>query len=767
VTIKNKIFISGTLFFLIFVMLALMSIRLHREVSFNLNARDKANQDLAGIQASIKWRNHIISLIADIVAQEHVPPLAKEQFQLPAGRHLPKHEILAESGLRLVDLIALKEQASTETDRSFRQLRDKINRLYHQLDEKITTMLAIVQLDSVLGDNVSEKSTLAPYVLKSLNQLTLVALNALISKQFTDDAGSMVMKNQLFISSQIQLIDSDGSISGLFSELFTQIKSLELLIIESNTILSRFNKQISEAKHNFDQAARGTELDTIVAKVTSQLSSANKKLQEASRFSLITTVLFLFIVPFLVIAVGISGLNTVILTPIGHLLNAMKGIKDGIFDVVVPIRAEDEIGKLAWAFNAMAAEIKTKVVEMSRLNQELHENEKELTRLRNFLSNIINSMPSILVAVDRDGNITQWNNRTEQITGVSFEDAYAKPLSKVFPRLADEKDHIMTSIRERRVISTPKVSFNTGQERRFEDITIYPLVTASDVDGAVIRIDDVTDQVRIEEMMVQSEKMLSVGGLAAGMAHEINNPLAGIIQTANVMKSRLENLEIPANISVAAEIGISVNQIRVFMQKRGILRMLGAINESGRRVSEIVDNMLSFSRKSNADFSSHHPAQLMDRILELAATDYDMKKQYDFKTIKIIKEYENNLPMINCEGVKIQQVLLNILRNGAQAMHAQNMGSDYTPCFILRIAKEEKMLRIEIKDNGPGMDKITQSRIFEPFFTTKPIGIGTGLGLSVSYFIITQNHHGTMDVVSLLGKGSTFIIRLPLEQIKR
>ncbi|MGD9825993.1 ATP-binding protein [Desulfobacter sp.] len=766
-TIKNKIFISGTLFFLIFVMLALMSIRLHREVSFNLNARDKANQDLAGIQASIKWRNHVISLIADIVAQEHVPPLAKEHFQLPAGPHLLNHEILAKSGLRLVDLIALKEQASTETDRSFRQLRDKINRLYHQLDEKITTMLAIVQLDSVLGDNVSEKSTLAPYVLKSLNQLTLVALNALISKQFPDDAASIVIENQLFISSQIQLIDSDGSISGLFSELFTQIKSLELLIIESNTILSRFNKQISDAKHNFDQAARGTEFDTIVAKVTSQLSSANKKLKEASRFSLITTVLFLFIVPFLVIAVGISGLNTVILAPIGHLLNAMKGIKDGNFDVVVPIRAQDEIGKLAWAFNAMAAEIKTKVVEMSRLNQELHENEKELTRLRNFLSNIINSMPSMLVAVDRDGNITQWNNRTEQITGVSFEDAYAKPLGKVFPRLAREKDRIMTSIRERRVISTLKVSFNTGQERGFEDITIYPLVTASDIDGAVIRIDDVTDQVRLEEMMVQNEKMLSVGGLAAGMAHEINNPLAGIIQTANVMKSRLENLEIPANISVADEIGISVNQIRVFMQKRGILRMLCAINESGRRVSEIVDNMLSFSRKSNADFSSHHPAQLMDRILELAATDYDMKKHYDFKTIKIIKKYEDNLPMINCEGVKIQQVLLNILRNGAQAMHSQNMGSDYTPCFILRIAKEEKMLRIEIEDNGPGMDKITQSRIFEPFFTTKPIGIGTGLGLSVSYFIITQNHHGTMDVVSLLGKGSTFIIRLPLEQIER
>lgn len=120
--------------------------------------------------------------------------------------------------------------------------------------------------------------------------------------------------------------------------------------------------------------------------------------------------------------------------------------------------------------------------------------------------------------------------------------------------------------------------------------------------------------------------------------------------------------------------------------------------------------------------------------------------------------------MIPCEGGKIQQVLLNILRNGAQAMQDQDADDGYTPCFILRLAKEKNMLRIEIEDNGAGMDDAIQSRIFEPFFTTKPVGVGTGLGLSVSYFIITQNHGGTLDVVSSPGKGSTFIIRLPLER---
>ena len=1111
-------------------MLALMGIWIHHEVHANLNVRDKVRQDFAGIQESVKWKNNLVSLVADIVAQEHVPPKVMEQLHPPFGQNLPNYDILAGAGRRLVELIDRKERASVKIEQDFRQTRETINRIYRQLDEKITTILAVVQLDHIMGDDVLEKNTLAPYVLKSLNQLSLIALNALVSKEFSNDSKNLVMRNKQFISSQIGLLDPDGSIAAMFSRLFVRIDALDRLIVDSGKVLSQFDTQILQAKDNFDRIVNETGLDTVIIKAESDLSAANEKLEKASRFSLTMTVLFLFIVPFIVIATGISGLNTVILNPISHLMDAMKRIKNGEFDVAVPIRAKDEIGELAWDFNAMAVEIKTQLVEMSQLNQELKENEskyktlvnnlpqriflkdrqfnfiscnrnfagdvnmtekeiigkndfdlypedlaakyraddkrileargpeeikesymengkkiivqtvktpvrddkgevfgvlgifwditrqmemeasmrqarfiidkapigiwrigtkgeivdvneqgckslgytrdelcemtvpdfdpdakpelikqsldhlrevgtsvlesrhqrkdgrifpievtirmmtfedreftvafvqditerkemeltlkekerrldlalsganegiwdwyldqkqvffddrfytmagyapkefpetfgewrsrihqedregvysiieqylaggqggykaefrfrrkdksfmwvqakgkvvsrdeqgkalrfigthtditrqkqdeEELGRLRNFLTNIINSMPSILVAVDRDGNITQWNNQAEKITKVSFKDAVSRPLSRVYPRLAGEMDRINISIRERRVISVPKVALNTGRENRFETITIYPLVT-NGVEGAVIRIDDVTDHVRLEEMMVQSEKMLTVGGLAAGMAHEINNPLAGMIQTANVMKSRLENMEMKANLTAARDIGLNMEQIRAYMDKRGILRMLAAIAESGRRAAEIVDNMLSFARKSNAAFSTHDPVQLMDRILELAATDYNLKKHYDFKTIKIIKEYEPNLPMLACEGVKIQQVLLNILCNGAQAMQPKGSGQGYTPCFILRLAREEKMLRMEIEDNGPGMDSQTQARIFEPFFTTKPVGVGTGLGLSVSYFIITQNHGGTMDVASSPGKGSNFIIRLPLER---
>lgn len=236
--------------------------------------------------------------------------------------------------------------------------------------------------------------------------------------------------------------------------------------------------------------------------------------------------------------------------------------------------------------------------------------EEELRQLRNYLSNIINSMPSLLVGVDSGGLVTQWNKQAELVTVIPFNKACSKPLNTVFSQLIDQTDHVKTAIRDRRVIRNPKIPRQQGTETRFEDVTIFPLVT-NGVEGAVIRVDDVTERVRIEEMMVQSEKMLSVGGLAAGMAHEINNPLAGMMQTAQVMANRLsENFQIPANRKAAEAAGTTMKAVEGFMTARGIPRMIDTINSSGKRVAAIVDNMLSFARKSDALVSSrllfHH-----------------------------------------------------------------------------------------------------------------------------------------------------------------
>ena len=285
---------------------------------------------------------------------------------------------------------------------------------------------------------------------------------------------------------------------------------------------------------------------------------------------------------------------------------------------------------------------------------------------------------------------------------------------------------------------------------------------ANGVEGAVIRVDNVTELVRMEEIMIQSEKMLSVGGLAAGMAHEINNPLAGMIQSAQVMAQRLDaGANIPANLRAAKAAGITMEAIEQFMADRGIQRMIEAITSSGKRVSETVNNMLSFARKEDSALSGHHLDKIIDKTIELAATDYDLKKEYDFKKVEIIREYDDTLPAVSCQASKIQQVILNILTNGTQAMQGAGRRN---PRFIVRtyLDKIRKMACMEIEDNGPGMDEEIRKHIFDPFFTTKPVGMGTGLGLSVSYFIITQSHKGEMTVESSPDTGAKFIIRLPM-----
>ncbi|MCK5097448.1 MAG: PAS domain S-box protein [Desulfobacteraceae bacterium] len=407
---------------------------------------------------------------------------------------------------------------------------------------------------------------------------------------------------------------------------------------------------------------------------------------------------------------------------------------------------------------------------LMKYNAELLAGKEELKKAQRYIANIIDSMPSILIGVDINDKVTQWNKEAQHITGISSKEAMGQSLESVMPRLTSEMKQVHQAIADRVKLTNSKKIYQEDGVTHYEDIIVYPLI-ANGAEGAVIRIDDVTDKVRMEEMMIQSEKMLSIGGLAAGMAHEINNPLAGMTQTAFVMSNRLTNIEMPANRHAAEEIGINMDDIKTFMEKRGILEMIKIMKESGHRVAEIVTNMLNFARKSEASVSSHDMPELFDKILELAATDYNLKKQYDFKTIKILSDYEDDLPMVPCEGAEIQQVLLNILRNGAQAMQeTKEENSENQPEFILRLSnepdKEKKtnMLCIEIEDNGPGMDAATQKRIFEPFFTTKPAGIGTGLDLSVPYFIITENHGGTMDVISKPGKGTTFIICLPLDR---
>jgi signal transduction histidine kinase len=226
--------------------------------------------------------------------------------------------------------------------------------------------------------------------------------------------------------------------------------------------------------------------------------------------------------------------------------------------------------------------------------------------------------------------------------------------------------------------------------------------------------------------------------------------------------------ELPTNARVAEECGTTLEAVRGYLEKREIPVFLEDIRRSGERAAGIVSNMLSFSRKAEGGGSSADLGELLDKTLALAESDYDLKRQYDFRQIELVKEYQPDVPPVVCRSSKIQQVFLNILRNGAEAMREHSAESKEQgvetekPRFVLRVMREGEMVRVEIGDNGPGMDEMTRKRMFEPFFTTKAPGVGTGLGLSVSYFIVTEEHRGTLSVESTPGAGAKFIIRLPL-----
>ena len=376
-------------------------------------------------------------------------------------------------------------------------------------------------------------------------------------------------------------------------------------------------------------------------------------------------------------------------------------------------------------------------------------------------------LPETIYEVDVQGNLIFVNEKSFDLFGYTRQD-FGEGINVIELVHEDDRKRAIENIGK--IVAGKDIGIQEYKIQRKDGTTFpgffhsTPIFRKGEVIGFRGFLIDITEKKRTQEFLIQSEKMMSVGGLAAGMAHEINNPLAGILQNANVLSNRLTDKDISANVKVAESLNIEIDTIEQYMHQREIPNLLKAITESGERVAKIVNNMLSFVRKGDLDLSIHDPVVLLDKTLELAVTDFDLKRHYDFKNIIINKEYENNLPHILCDEGQIRQVFLNIFNNGAHAMHenSRKLQSE----FVLRLKNEKhsNMLCIEIEDNGLGIDEDTQKRIFEPFYTTKSVGQGTGLGLSVSYFIVTENHKGTIEVQSELGKGTNFIIRLPTEQ---
>ena len=390
---------------------------------------------------------------------------------------------------------------------------------------------------------------------------------------------------------------------------------------------------------------------------------------------------------------------------------------------------------------------------------ERRQSEDEMTRLRRYLKNIIDSMPSVLVGVDTSGLVTEWNQQAEALTGISHERALGSFFADVLPQLDSELSEIRDAIHSGTPWHGERLLEEQNGQIRYSDVVVYPLHTDS-VKGAVIRVDDVTSRVRMEQMMVQTEKMMSLGGLAAGMAHEINNPLSAILQATQNIQRRISP-DLAMNLKAAETLDLDLHALNSYFDERGLNHFVEDIADSGKRAAKIVTDMLSFSRSSDTQLNASNLNELAEAAVRLAASDYDLKKNYNFKRIHIDRRYSEDLPPVACDGIQIEQVVLNLVKNAAHAMAA---AATEKPVITLFTHSVDGYACIDIIDNGPGMDPEISKRVFEPFFTTKDVGKGTGLGLSVSYFIVTEQHDGLMSVETAPGKGACFKICLPYQQ---
>ncbi len=435
--------------------------------------------------------------------------------------------------------------------------------------------------------------------------------------------------------------------------------------------------------------------------------------------------------------------------PVQHLTRVAKSItREGRYTLRAKQQSQDELGGLAQSFNHMLDHIEAR--------------EQQLTSIKAYLNAIIDSMPSAIVAVDSNYQITRWSREAKNLTNISRSTALQQPLQQILPFITSCIPAIDEAFSDHAIHREEKVPATLLGERLYLDIIIYPMSGQAGND-VVIRIDNVTRRLKMEEIMVQSEKMMSVGGLAAGMAHEINNPLGAIIQGIQTVQRRL-SLDLDANLKQAKALGLDLASINEYLKQRGITRFLDNIQDAGIRASGIVSNMLQFSRSSDRQLLPCDLNELIARTLEIAHTDFELRPELNFHQLEIQCNLAENLPPVYCIHSEIQQVLLNLLKNAAQAIQAHYTAADYRGIINISAYQEQNKVVIKVTDNGAGMDEDVRKRIFEPFFTTKDVGMGTGLGLSVSYFIITSNHKGSMTVSTQPGKGSSFTLKLPFKQ---
>ncbi|MBU0943138.1 MAG: DUF3365 domain-containing protein [Proteobacteria bacterium] len=395
--------------------------------------------------------------------------------------------------------------------------------------------------------------------------------------------------------------------------------------------------------------------------------------------------------------------------------------------------------------------------------------EEELQKALTEYADLYNNALDMLVSVDTDNaRVIQCNQTLLANLGYSRTEIIGHPIFDLYhPNCLEEiKNDIFPTFLKTGVITNKELKLKR-KDGSFLSV-ILNLSAIRDKDGRIIQsrsvLHDITEQKWMRKQFIISEKMTTIAGLAAGVAHEINTPLSGILQSIQLIEMGLDP-EQEQNRSLAADCGIELPNVQRYLQKKELDFFLNGIKSSATTAAHIISDLLQFSRPQVSERTSVNLAELIDRSIELTKTDYSLKKEYNILNVEFIRNYSPELPEVNCMAMEIEQVLINLIKNSCQAMAGE--GGPTAPHIIVRTKQKDKMAVIEVEDNGPGIEEKISRQIFDPFFTTKDIGKGTGLGLATSYSIICDRHGGTLEVTSRPDNETKFIIELPLTGVSR
>lgn len=361
-----------------------------------------------------------------------------------------------------------------------------------------------------------------------------------------------------------------------------------------------------------------------------------------------------------------------------------------------------------------------------------------------YIRDILESMPLMLIGLNRDFMITQWNRLAVNITGIDDRQALGRNLWEAYPTITLSPEQIKNVFETKK----PKTIKHSQRGQYYFDITVYPLQSEGETD-LVILVDDVTQRILAENMLIQRDKMSSMGELASTMAHDINVPLKAIQKNLAVVVSDLDTIDL-----VNSE------------DKSGWHTLLDDSVELGKQASNVISNLLAFANQSNDEKAPEGLPAVVDHAIELAADVISDESGLYFRDIKVEKQYQDNLPPIPIVASELQQVFLSLFRHACHSLGKAmtKTGPAFEPKVHIEISEYYEAIWVKVQHNGTGLTAEEQQSIFEPFFSSSDDSqlYDAAKRLSFSYFIVTEHHRGQMAVTSDPEVGTTFHIQFQL-----